>query len=259
MSEPLTFDPEQPNAVLGTLARLFAIEGQAREVAILAHGKPTFTVCGQEEDYRGWHTNYELRIELPIHLFSQIEEERAQCEHAIVAKGQNVFRTFEKDWLETVYIVIALTDGEGWSDKAKAWLSGSGITNQGRVRSDNIAPKTRDGLLFRSQPEILLYEALKELGVSFAPLPVFIRGGNSYRRIEPDFIVIKDGIVLHVEVDGDTVHHETPTEAHQRTAILHDEGVIVERLNASDCDDSIKAKQAAAKLLKVIEKRRNQR
>lgn len=74
-----------------------------------------------------------------------------------------------------------------------AWLRGEGITNQGRVRSDNIAARAFDGLLFRSQPEINLYGALKAAGVSFAPLPVFVRGGHDYRRIEPDFIIVKDG------------------------------------------------------------------
>jgi hypothetical protein len=29
-----------------------------------------------------------------------------------------------------------------------------------------------------SKPEILLYQALKSLGVSFAPLPVFVRGAQ---------------------------------------------------------------------------------
>ena len=44
-------------------------------------------------------------------------------------------------------------------------LSGEGITNQGRVRSDNIAARVHDGLLFRSRPEVLFYEALKRKGV----------------------------------------------------------------------------------------------
>jgi len=43
-----------------------------------------------------------------------------------------------------------------------------------------------DGLLFRSQPEINLYRAFKALGITFAPLPVFIRGGETY----PTFRII---------------------------------------------------------------------
>jgi len=48
-------------------------------------------------------------------------------------------------------------------------------------------------------------------------LEVFIRGGDSYRRIEPDFFIVRDGFSMGVEVDGDTVHTETPEEAHART------------------------------------------
>ncbi len=259
MTERPSFDPEAPGAVLGTMARLFAIEGKAREVAILAHATCQFVQTSQDRNYGIYSYGYSLSLPLSIHFYAQIEAVKTECEEAILNKGRSAFSAFENDWIESVAITLELTDGKDWSDKAKAWLSGSGITNQGRVRSENVAPKERDGLLFRSQPEIFLYEALKSAGISFAPLPVFIRGGDSYRRIEPDFILIKDGIVLHVEVDGDTVHHETPAEAHQRTAILHNEGVFVERLTASDCDDAAKAKIAAANLLKVIEKRKSNR
>jgi hypothetical protein len=123
-----------------------------------------------------------------------------------------------------------------WRAQAVAWLRAEGINNQGRVRSDNIAARSSDGLLFRSQAEIRLYQALKPLGVSFAPLPVFMRGGASYRRIEPDFLIVHRGIVMAIEVDGDTVHRETPAEAHDRTMMLQHEGVHIERVKASDCE-----------------------
>src|SRR5690606_35974377 len=107
-----------------------------------------------------------------------------------------------------------VTTDSDWRENAKTWIAGLNISNQGRVRSDNLAPHTCDGLRFRSQPEINLYKALKSLGVTFAPLPVFIRGGEDYQRIEPDFVILQDGILLIVEVDGDTTHQETPVEAH---------------------------------------------
>ena len=91
---------------------------------------------------------------------------------------------------------------------------------------------------------------------SFAPLPVFVRGGESYRRIEPDFFLVFGGISLVVEVDGDTVHQETPAEAHARTYMLQHEGVHVERIQASDCDSPEKAKSAAKKIMAVVEKLR---
>ncbi len=97
--------------------------------------------------------------------------------------------------------------------------------------------------------KVLADEHLKSLGVSFAPLPVFVRGGKEYRRIEPDFVIIKDGIVLVVEVDGDTVHTETPAEAHARTTMLGHEGVQIERVKASQCASQELALQCAKNLL----------
>ena len=111
-----------------------------------------------------------------------------------------------------------------------------------------------DGLLFRSQPEINLYREFKALGITFAPLPVFIRGGETYRRIEPDFVLFKDGIFMIVEVDGDTVHRETPLEAHNRTMMLVLEGAHVERVNAKECDTVAKAQECAARILGILDK-----
>lgn len=83
-----------------------------------------------------------------------------------------------------------------------------------------MAPLNCDGLLFRSEPEIHLYRALKAIGLFFAPLPVFRRGGESYRRIEPDFVLFKNGVHFLVVMDGDAIHLESPAEAHARTTMM---------------------------------------
>ncbi len=57
-----------------------------------------------------------------------------------------------------------------------------------------------------------------------------------------------------VEVDGDTYHHETPSEAHNRTTMLAHEGAQIERVNASQCDTPEKAAVCAKRLLSVIAK-----
>ena len=120
------------------------------------------------------------------------------------------------------------------------------------MRSDNVASLECDGLLFRSEEEIHLYRALKRVGVTFAPLPVFIRGGQQYSRLEPDFVIIKDGHVMVVEVDGDMNHKESPAEAHQRLQPLDHEGAKVERVRVADCETPEKAQKTVEKLLKVL-------
>ena len=189
---------------------------------------------------------------MPAVLYSQINKSRSDIERLIGKKAKELTRSFHNAHIHDVLINTEIAETENWREKAKAWASGQGMTNQGRVRSDNIASYTFDGLLFRSQPEINLYNALKSCGVSFAPLPVFIRGGQTYRRIEPDFVVIRSGMMMVIEVDGDTVHQETPAEAHARTSMLVHEGVHLERVRAAECDTPDKATRCAQRLLAIL-------
>jgi hypothetical protein len=236
-------------ALLATTAQLFVLDGATREVAILANAEADLQ--WQEED---WGIDYfRLCIRIPSWLYWQISGQLEKCEETIGEKVKSIVY-YSKQGIRGVSIFPLLSADSDWRAKAKSWLTGDGVSNQGRVRSDNIPSMTCDGLLFRSQNEIYLYKALKPLGISFAPLPVFVRGGNSYRRIEPDFVIIKSGVVLIVEVDGDTVHHETPAEAHNRTTMLAHEGVHIERVKASECATQELASECARRILQIIEK-----
>ena len=250
-SRQLTNDIE---ALLATSARLFASEGSLREVAILAKAEPSIEWC--EENFG--RNIFHLYLQVPHYLYSQISDEIEVCEDLILKKARILLKPYPD---ELAYLTISpiLSAGEEWREKANNWATGKGVNNQGRVRSNNIASIQEDGLLFRSQNEVLFYKALKSLGVSFAPLPVFIRGGEEYRRIEPDFVIVKNGVVLVVEVDGDTVHNETPAEAHDRTTMLRCEGVYIERIRASECQTQEQANACAKKMLQVIDKIKSSR
>lgn len=239
--------------LLASVSRQFAYDGSANEVAVIVAATPKI----EETSYDNWNGGtygYTLTLEVPAHVYSQVKSALSQLESAIAAKIKEFLRGSDNQVLDSVVIAPEVVGDGQWRDKARAWLGGDGITNQGRVRSDNIAPHRLDGLLFRSKPEMLLYEALKALGIPFAPLPVFLRGGKEYRRIEPDFIVVKQGIVVQVEVDGDTVHTESPADAHARTAMLAHEGVYVERVKASECGTPERAGICAQRILAAIDR-----
>jgi hypothetical protein len=242
-----------PEAFLGTLARLHAAEGAAREVAVLTYSTPEIVEVGYDS-WNGGRTFWEMNLHAPINLFTQLKDAIDEIEKAILQKAENILSQYGNHELSKIRIVPAVIDDPQWREKAAAWLSGDKISNQGRVRSGNVAPLLVDGLLFRSQAEIHLYRALKAQGITFAPLAVFVRGGETYRRIEPDFFLVHAGITVALEVDGDTVHEETPAEAHARTAMLQQEGVYVERIKASECDSPEKAKVATARLRAIIDK-----
>lgn len=255
MSERFFANPE---SILGTLARLFAADGAAREVAILAHSTPELEPTGYD-NWDGGQNFYTLHLNLPLALYTQVETDTESIEKSIQERLQVLVKQFPSDHIDTVSINPAVVEDPQWREKAQSWLAGNKISNQGRVRSDNVAPYSVDGLLFRSRPEINLYQAFKSMGVSFAPLPVFIRGGESYRRIEPDFVIVRNGMAVVVEVDGDTVHQETPAEAHARTVMLSHEGVNIERVAASECETQAKAKACAETLLAAIDQLKRSR
>ena len=237
-------------ALLATSARLFASEGSLREVAILANAEPSIDWCGENFGQNIYH----LYLQVPDSLYSQFSDDIKGCENLILEKARILLKPYPDDDLAYLSISPILSADEEWREKSKNLVIGKGVNNQGRVRSDNIPSITVDGLFFRSQNEVLFYKALKSLGVSFAPLPVFIRGGEEYRRIEPDFVIVKNGVVLVVEVDGDTVHKETPAAAHDRTTMLAYEGAYIERIPASECKTQEQANACAKRMLQVIDK-----
>jgi len=234
-------------------ARLFLYEGNAKLVSILSYAN----ISAIQTDFDNWDGGtaiYSVYLDVPQPIYLEIHAELEAISKTIEEKLGTFLHRYDRTWIGRVTISPQLIESESWQQDARDWLSGKGITNQGRVRSNNIANRQCDGLLFRSGPEINIYKALKTKGVAFAPLPVFVKGGKEYSRIEPDFIVIKDGLVLCLEIDGDTVHHETPAEANSRTRILSNEGAIVERYPASRCETPEKAEELAREILSQIEK-----
>ncbi len=250
--------PVAVEQLLGTLANLCAAKGATRELAVLAVSTGTLRLW-QSDSWDGGSWGYRLLLQVPPDLFGRLEAHREALEQSLLDLATSATRQFAGEYITDVVIAPELVAVDNWRAQALAWLNGQGINNQGRVRSDNIAIRQCDGLLFRSQPEIFLYRALKAAGVSFAPLPVFVRGGAAYRRIEPDFVIMQAGTVMAVEVDGDTVHRETPAEAHDRTAMLTHEGVHIERVKASDCDTADRAQACAGRLMGILRKVKDNR
>ncbi len=253
-----TAEDRFPLEIDGLLASMFGLlreRGAAREIAILsasqAHGYE-----GSYDNWNGGTYGWGIRLAVDLALFSRLSEgDRKDAAERLAEVARPFFSEFSNDRLEEIKILPRAVANERWRSDAAEFLTGHGVTNQGRVRTDNIASRECDGLLFRSEPEIHLYRALKSLGVTFAPLPVFLRGGPDYVRLEPDFVLLKDGIVMVVEVDGDTYHQELPAVAHARLAPLDHEGAKIERVRAEECSTADVAKGCAQRLLKLLEKR----
>jgi hypothetical protein len=162
-----------------------------------------------------------------------VEKELAELANAIVVSDAHNFMV----WLSVIAVPVS-----------------KGVTNQGRAHSSNPAAIEYEGLLFRSQPEILLFIALRDTGFPVMPLPVVTSNQPRFKRIEPDFVVICRGMTFVVEVDGDRWHQESPAAAQERLRHLEDEGVRIIRVSAEDCKSSDSAKEAAKNILSRIER-----
>jgi len=220
-----------------SLASVAANQGDAAAVAVLVESDPEIT---SDDSYGNWgqyYRTFTLRLRVAPAVFGLLGAEREALTKRLsdlASEATGSHNAFDK--VASVVIAPAISEEEGWRSNAQKWLRGEGINNQGRVRSDNIAARQHDGLLFQSQAEINLHVALKSCGVYLAPLPVFIRGGATYQRREPDFVLVRNGVLMVVEVDGATVHKESPVEADERTQGLALEGVRVERVLAPNCE-----------------------
>jgi AbiJ N-terminal domain 3 len=242
-----------------SLAEVLKVRGQARELAVIA----TSNVSVAQTDFDNWNGGtrlWTITFQLEPTVYANFEDnDRNKSAEMLKTALAEFFQSCTNDQLENVVLVPSGINRPDWREAAQFWLSGQGITNQGRVRSDNPASLECDGLLFRSQPEIYFYKALKATGVTFAPLAVFLCGGKSYSRFEPDFLIVKDRGVFVVEIDGDTYHRETPADADVRLNPLRHEGAHIERVKASDSATEELAKACVKRILDIFEKINNQR
>jgi hypothetical protein len=127
----------------------------------------------------------------------------------------------------------------------------NGINNQGRAHPNNPAALPHDGCHFRARTETYFHDALKGVDVLFAPLPVFVKANALRRRVELDFLIIKDGITLIVEIDGGS-HTERPVDAQDRLIAFEQEGCHVFRVDAADCANLIQAAKMVKRILEHI-------
>jgi len=251
--------PLHEDGFLGTIVELLKQQGRAREVGVLLVADVRFDDLGEETDFGETFRCWAMRVLVEPQVFATLgdDRERGKVEALLCDHGRGMMRAAEGDHaLTRVDLLARVGPMPGWREEAQRYIRGEGITNQGRVHTDNIAARQHDGLLFRSPPEVEFYKALKARGVPFAPLPVVLQGGATYQRIEPDFVVFKGGVTLVVEVDGDTVHRETPAEGQARLLMLENQGVHVRRIKASECDTPERARRAADDVLQFIENRR---
>jgi len=240
-----------------SIVEALKVRGDARSIAVILEGTCRFSFREQDWGISHW----DLIIGVPVPIYHAMDTaERELTEKAIDEVASPFFASNESDALRRVFITPKVSTAEdGWREEALRFIKGEGVTNQGRVRSDNIASQHYQGLLFRSKAEIVLFEALTRAQLAVAPLPVFVRIGKTYNRLEPDFVIVYKGLTFVVEVDGDTFHRELPAEAEKRLIPLTYEGVEVRRIRAADLSSSSAADEIVRELIQFMVRRKESR
>ncbi|MFR0688621.1 hypothetical protein ACLUTX_04455 [Enterobacterales bacterium AE_CKDN230030158-1A_HGKHYDSX7] len=249
--------PFSTEDLVSSTVEALKVRGDARAIAVLVAGTCSLELWSSDFGINDWR----LFIALPVQLFyAMTEDDIRSTEESIESVVTPFFSSDPYHAFESAKITPLVTTAlSGWRDDALRFVKGEGVTNQGRVRSDNIASKQHQGLLFRSKSEIVLFSALTRAKLAVAPLPVFVRIGKSYNRLEPDFIVVYKGLTFVVEVDGDTYHRELPAEADKRLVPLTYEGVEVRRIRAADLQSDEQADAVVRELIDFMARRKEAR
>ena len=203
---------------------------------------------GHSETY-DWGSYWDMLLELNHEEFASMAGRAGRLEvegHVRSALSETVQDRFSPDYLGCVSVAPKL---DLVTNKERLR---NAINNQGNGHSKHPAAIEYDGLWFRTKEEVFLYRALKAQGALVAPGPVFVKERALRRRVEPDFLVIKDGVVLVVELDGGSHNDETPAEAQERLLALEQAGCRVRRVQATDCGSDAQAAKIAKDILAHI-------
>ncbi|MFO1235170.1 MAG: hypothetical protein U1E47_09050 [Rivihabitans pingtungensis] len=193
--------------LLASAVEALKILGDARAIAVLVTGKCTMQLWDSDYGIDSWH----LFISLPVHLFYAIsEDERKSTEGSIEEVMRPFFSSTPCDSLASVMLSPLVVEAQdGWREEALRFVKGVSVWGQVK-RQQHRLQTTSKRLLFRSKAEITIFRTHPIAKLAVAPLPVFVRIGKAYNRLEPDFVVVFKGLTFVVEVDGDTFHRELP-------------------------------------------------
>jgi hypothetical protein len=123
------------DAILATVARLFAVDGDLLAVEVLSSGKARFEWY-THDNWDGGFDVYNLYLEVPLPLFSKAEKQKSQLEQKLQDRIQAVSQGHTSDHIRSVSIILEVTAGGNWRDKAKAWVQGGAIPLENERRSE---------------------------------------------------------------------------------------------------------------------------
>jgi len=121
-SDDVTRSFGDPEALLATVARLFAAEGDLLAVDVLSVAKPRFE-WHSHDNWDGGFDIFNLYLDVSLSLYSKIEKRRPELEQRIRDRLQSVLQSRTRDHIADVTIVVEVKGGSDWRPKARAWVA----------------------------------------------------------------------------------------------------------------------------------------
>lgn len=222
MADEYTYTFPEPTAFLHTLRRYLKAQGHERIAVLLSGASCEFSASNQYGSrWNSLQASITLNVPLErLDVFSdEMRETIAQAANKIISPRAG----YDIIWTETAPLLEVPAE-----DDERPGL------NVGSVGSTNI--HEHDGLRFRSQTEIKLYDELKKRKVLFFPNAAAVFGSTNMKR-EPDFLVCLDGKWGILEVMGEDYHPaSTAMKDHERARLFKDYGLVyIEFYEAPHC------------------------
>src|SRR6266849_1384353 len=93
--------------LIASIARILAMQGSAREVAILATSAPVLEESSSD-NWNGGTYGYRLVLSIPAQLYAQVFDICETLEESIKSRGREFFKARPNEYLEAVKIVPAI-------------------------------------------------------------------------------------------------------------------------------------------------------
>ena len=113
--------PDDIEGILRTVAQVYAMQGNRREVAILARSKAEV----EQTDYDNWNGGtygYRLILRIPAAHYAQIESEREKIEKDILERMEPLLQGFSNASINSVLITLEIENDANWRKNANRWL-----------------------------------------------------------------------------------------------------------------------------------------
>jgi hypothetical protein len=136
------------------IIEILKAKGNTAAVSAILDAQEVLVDFDRYDNWNGGLYNVSIIVKMDHYGYGCLKsEDLIRLKEAIGEAAEPVLDLGQNDTFTGVTIRPAAAVKLGWREDTAAWLRGSGVTNQGRVRSDNVAAKEFDGLLFRSQPK----------------------------------------------------------------------------------------------------------